>query len=282
MPIPWDFSHCNSVIRLAKGTHICARFAQLYVVSNVNHIQGSCFAGMDATNPGLYAQRMTEPLLKCAILPVTPYQQNCSLVWCTRTRRAAFVDPGGEVARLKQAAAAEGLTVEKVLLTHGHLDHASGAARLARDYGVPIEGPHTDDLFLLEALGLNKVRPGFGDAEDCRPTRWLDDGDTVTVGEAVLGVRHCPGHTPGHVVFFHRETRLAFVGDVLFRGAIGRWDFPRGNFAQLVGAITQKLWPLGDDMRFVPGHGPMSTFGWERKTNPFVGDLALKSGVSPV
>ncbi len=218
---------------------------------------------------------MSEPLLQAAILPVTPYQQNCSLVWCTRTRRAAFIDPGGEVARLRQAADSQGLTVEKILLTHGHLDHASGAARLARAYGVRIEGPHKDDLFLLEELGRNKARPGFGDAEDCMPTRWLADGDTVSVGALTLGVRHCPGHTPGHVVFFHAESKLAFVGDVLFRGAIGRWDFPRGDHARLVESITTRLWPLGDDMRFVPGHGQMSTFGWERKTNPFVSDLAL-------
>lgn len=218
---------------------------------------------------------MTEPVLKAVVLPVTPYRQNCSLVWCTRTSRAAFIDPGGEVARLKQAAESQGLTVEKILLTHGHLDHASGAAKLAREYGVEIEGPHTDDLFLLEELGRNARRPGFGDAENCRPSRWLDDGDTVSLGEVTLGVRHCPGHTPGHVVFFHEGMKIAFVGDVLFRGAIGRWDFPRGNYQQLVDAITTRLWPLGDDMRFVPGHGAMSTFGWERKTNPYVSDLAL-------
>ena len=218
---------------------------------------------------------MTEPPLRAAILPVTPYRQNCSLVWCTRTRRAAFVDPGGEVERLRQAADSQGLTVEKILLTHGHLDHASGAAKLAREYGVPIEGPHTDDLFLLEELGRNAGRPGFADAEDCKPTRWLEDGDTVSVGEVALGVRHCPGHTPGHVVFFHEGSRIAFVGDVLFKGSIGRCDLPRGNYRQLVDAIVARLWPLGDDMHFVPGHGQMSSFGWERKTNPFVCDLAL-------
>ena len=230
---------------------------------------------MDATKSGLYAQRMTEPPLKAAILPVTPYQQNCSLVWCTRTRLAAFIHPGGEVAKLKQVAEQQGLRVEKILLTHGHLDHASGAAKMAREYGVPVEGPHTDDLFLLEDLGRNAPRPGFGDAENCLPTRWLADGDTVTVGEVTLGVRHCPGHTPGHVVFFHEGTRIAFVGDVLFRGSIGRCDLPRGNYQQLVDAIVGRLWPLGDDMHFVPGHGQMSTFGWERKTNPYVSDLAL-------
>ncbi|HTT98703.1 MAG TPA: MBL fold metallo-hydrolase [Rhizomicrobium sp.] len=218
---------------------------------------------------------MTDAPLKATILPVTPYQQNCSLVWCTQTGKAALVDPGGEIDRLKGAVAAEGLTLEKVLLTHGHLDHASGATKLAREFGIPIEGPHKDDLFLLEDLGRNAKRPGFGDAENCLPTRWLEDGDTVTVGAVEFGVRHCPGHTPGHVVFFHEGAKIAFVGDVLFKGSIGRCDLPRGNWQQLIHAITERLWPLGDEMQFVPGHGPMSTFGWERRTNPFVSDLAL-------
>jgi glyoxylase-like metal-dependent hydrolase (beta-lactamase superfamily II) len=213
--------------------------------------------------------------LKAAILPVTPYRQNCSLVWCTRTRRAAVIDPGGEVERLKQAVAARGVTLEKVLLTHGHLDHASGAAKIAREFGVPVEGPHKDDLFLLEELGRNAKRPGFSDAEDCLPSRWLNDGDTVSFGDVEFGVRHCPGHTPGHVVFFHEGAKIAFVGDVLFKGSIGRCDLPRGNWQQLIDAITSRLWPLGDDMQFVPGHGEMSTFGWERRTNPYVSDLAL-------
>jgi len=213
--------------------------------------------------------------LKAAVLPVTPYQQNCSLVWCTRTMRGAVIDPGGEVERLKSAIIAQGITIEKVLLTHGHLDHASGATRLARELCVPIEGPHSDDLFPLEELGRNAKRPGFPDAENCLPDRWLCDGDTVSFGEIEFGVRHCPGHTPGHVVFFHRQAKVAFVGDVLFKGSVGRSDLPRGNHAQLVKAITTRLWLLGDDMQFVPGHGPMSTFGWERKTNPYVSDLAL-------
>jgi glyoxylase-like metal-dependent hydrolase (beta-lactamase superfamily II) len=218
---------------------------------------------------------MPLPSLQASVIPVTPYRQNCSLVWCTATRRGAVIDPGGEVAKLKEIILSQGVTLEKVLLTHGHLDHASGAARLAREMGVPIEGPHPDDLFLLEELGRNARNPGFADAENCTPDRWLADGDTVSVGEIEFGVRHCPGHTPGHVVLFNAANRIAFVGDVLFAGSVGRSDLPRGNHADLVRSITERLWPLGDDMRFVPGHGQMSSFGWERKTNPYVSDLAL-------
>lgn len=215
------------------------------------------------------------PPLQAAILPVTPFQQNCSLIWCTATLRGAFVDPGGEVDALLGVAEKQGVTIEKVLLTHGHLDHAGGAAAVKRRLNVPIEGPHKDDLFLLESIAEQGKRYGLEGAESCLPDRWLDDGDTVTVGAVTLGVRHCPGHTPGHVVFYSRELRIALVGDVLFKGSIGRTDLPRGNFQQLVDAITGRLWPLGDEMRFVPGHGQMSTFGWERKTNPYVSDLAL-------
>ncbi len=218
---------------------------------------------------------MPETPLKAAVIPVTPYQQNCSLVWCTKTMRGAFVDPGGETEKLKEIALRQGVTIEKVLLTHGHLDHASGAAKLAREYGVQVEGPHRDDQFLLDDLGRNAKRPGFGDAENCTPDRWLEDNDTVTVGEVTLGVRHCPGHTPGHVVFYHQGAKVAFVGDVLFRGSIGRCDLPRGDWNQLISAIRERVFPLGDDITFVSGHGEMSTFGWERKTNPYVSDLAV-------
>jgi glyoxylase-like metal-dependent hydrolase (beta-lactamase superfamily II) len=218
---------------------------------------------------------MPELPLKAAILPVTPFQQNCSLVWCTKTGRGAFVDPGGETDRLLAAARAQNVTIEKILLTHGHLDHAGGAARLARDLSAPIEGPHRDDAFLLEALAEHGARYGFEGAEPCVPDRWLEDGDVVTVGEVEFGVRHCPGHTPGHVVLFQRDMKIAFVGDVIFKGSVGRSDLPRGNHAQLVQSITERLWPLGDEMRFVPGHGQMSSFGWERKCNPYVSDLAL-------
>lgn len=218
---------------------------------------------------------MSETPLKVAVIPVTPYQQNCSLIWCTKTMSGAFVDPGGDTEKLREIARLQGVIIEKILLTHGHLDHASGAAKLAREYGVKIEGPHRDDQFLLDDLGRNAKRPGFGDAENCIPDRWLEDNDTVTVGEITLGVRHCPGHTPGHVVFYHQGMKVAFVGDVLFRGSIGRCDLPRGDWNQLIGAIRKRVFPLGDDITFVSGHGEMSTFGWERKTNPYVSDLAL-------
>jgi len=221
---------------------------------------------------------MNEAPIAAGILPVTPFQQNCSLVWDPATMRGAVVDPGGEIERIEHAIAAKGVTVEKVLLTHGHLDHAGGAAALARKLGVPIEGPHEDDRFLLESLAEQGSRYGFAGSEACTPDRWLKDGDTVSVGGATLGVRHCPGHTPGHVVFYNLGAKLAFVGDVLFKGSVGRSDLPRGNHAQLVESITERLWPLGDDMRFVPGHGETSTFGWERKTNPYVCDLALGRG----
>jgi len=218
---------------------------------------------------------MIEPPLKALVVPVTPFRQNCSVLWCTKTRNAAIVDPGGDLGLIEKAVAQQKVKVEKVLLTHGHLDHAGGAAKLARLLGVPIEGPHEDDAFLLDGLAEQGSRYGFAGSEACMPNRWLKDGDTVGFGEVVLGVRHCPGHTPGHVVFFHDDVKLALVGDVLFAGSVGRSDLPRGNHATLVRSITERLWPLGDEMRFVPGHGQMSTFGWERKTNPYVSDLAL-------
>lgn len=218
---------------------------------------------------------MTDSPLRAFLVPVTPFRQNCSVLWCTKTRLGAVVDPGGDLGEIEKVIAEQKVTLEKVLLTHGHLDHAGGAAKLARRWSVPIEGPHEDDAFLLEGLAEQGHRYGFAGSEACHPTRWLKDGDTVSFGEVELGVRHCPGHTPGHVVFFHSGVKLAIVGDVLFAGSVGRTDFPRGDHEQLVRSITERLWPLGDDIRFVPGHGQMSTFGWERKTNPYVSDLAL-------
>jgi glyoxylase-like metal-dependent hydrolase (beta-lactamase superfamily II) len=215
------------------------------------------------------------PPIRAAIIPVTPFRQNTSLVWCEKSKRAAFVDPGGEIPRLMDAVKQTGVTVEKVLLTHGHLDHAGAAAEISETLGVPIEGPHRDEDWLLSKIEQQAAKYGMKDARSCTPTRWLDDGDQVTVGEAAFDVFHCPGHTPGHVVFVQKQARLAFVGDVLFKGSIGRTDFERGNFDSLISSIREKLFPLGDDIQFVSGHGEMSTFGWERKCNPFVSDLAV-------
>jgi hydroxyacylglutathione hydrolase len=214
------------------------------------------------------------PPLRAAIVPVTPLQQNCTLLWCTSTMRGAFVDPGGDLPRLKAAAAQAGVTIEKVLLTHGHIDHCGSAGILAEELGVEIEGPHEADLFWISRLDDDGRRWGIM-GKPFEPARWLDDGDTVTVGELTLNVRHCPGHTPGHVVFHHPESNLAIVGDVLFKGSIGRWDFPMGNHQQLISSITERLWPMGNETAFIPGHGEMSTFGHERATNPLVGDAAL-------
>jgi glyoxylase-like metal-dependent hydrolase (beta-lactamase superfamily II) len=215
--------------------------------------------------------------IQALIAPVTPLQQNCTLVWCAKTRKAAVIDPGGEVDRLLAALDERGLELEKIWITHGHLDHAGGAHELKRRTGVPIEGPHPDDEFWIEQISAQGPSWGMPDAQGFTTDRWLADGDTVQLGETEFEVYHCPGHTPGHVIFFHRQARFAQVGDVLFKGAIGRWDFPRGNHAQLITSITSRLWPLGDDVRFVPGHGPMSTFGEERRSNPFVSDAALKA-----
>ena len=212
--------------------------------------------------------------MKIAVVPVTPFQQNCSILVDEATGKAAVVDPGGDLERIEEVLARTGATLEKILVTHGHLDHCSGAAELRRRTGVPIEGPQREDTFWIEKLPQSAAQYGFPPAEVFEPDRWLEDGDEVTVGGATLQVRHCPGHTPGHVIFFSAPEKLAIVGDVLFAGSIGRTDFPRGNHAQLLRSIREKLWPLGDDVTFIPGHGPASTFGDERETNPFVGDRA--------
>jgi len=204
-------------------------------------------------------------------IPVTPFQQNCSLVWDDATHQAAVIDPGGDIEVLLAAVKELGLRLEQIWLTHAHIDHAGATGTLARTLGLPIEGPHEADRFWIDALPQQSRMFGFPDAEPFTPTRWLHDGDTVKIGGCELQVRHCPGHTPGHVVFFEPGTKHAFVGDVLFAGSIGRTDFPQGDFDTLVRSITTRLWPLGDEVRFTPGHGPQSTFGHERRTNPFVG-----------
>ncbi len=216
----------------------------------------------------------TQLPMRAAIIPVTPLQQNCSLIWCTKTMKGALVDPGGDLDKLKEAVAKAGVTLEKLLVTHGHLDHCGQTGMLADELGLPIEGPHEDDRFWIDQLDDDGPRWGMV-AKSFTPTRWLKHGDTVSVGELTLDVIHCPGHTPGHVVFYHAPSRFAIVGDVLFQGSIGRTDFPRGNHQDLIDSITQRLWPLGEDVMFIPGHGPTSTFGRERKTNAFVSDYAL-------
>lgn len=215
------------------------------------------------------------PPIRAVIAPVTPLAQNCTIVWCSKTMKAAVIDPGGEVPRLLEALKQHGLTLEKIWITHGHMDHAGGTAALKEATGAPIEGPHRDDAFWIDQMEQSGARWGMPEARAFTPDRWLQDGDKVTLGETEWEVIHCPGHTPGHVVFFNRKARFAQVGDVLFQGSIGRTDFPRGNHADLIASITGKLWPLGDDVAFVPGHGSMSTFGAERRTNPFVADSVL-------
>jgi len=213
--------------------------------------------------------------LKAEIIPVTPFQQNCTLLWDARTMRGALVDAGGEVERLLDAARRHGVTLEKLLVTHGHLDHIGVVADIAEQLQLPIEGPHEEDRFWIELLPDAARQYGFPPSRSFEPTRWLKDGDQVTVGDLTLDVIHCPGHTPGHVVFHHVPSQLALVGDVLFQGSIGRTDFPRGNHADLIRSIRERLFPLGDAIQFVPGHGPMSTFGEERHHNPFVSDRAV-------
>jgi len=210
-------------------------------------------------------------MLRYHTIPVTPFQQNCSLVWCDETKEAALIDPGGEVERLKAEVARRGLKLVALWLTHAHIDHAGGTGQLARELALPIIGPHPGDQFWIDGLPQQSKMFGFPPAESFTPTRWLHDGDTVQLGHSTLGVRHCPGHTPGHVVFHSAEAKRCFVGDVLFAGSIGRTDFPGGDHATLIASITERLWPMGDDTVFIPGHGPESSFGRERRTNPYVG-----------
>jgi hydroxyacylglutathione hydrolase len=205
--------------------------------------------------------------VQAVVIPVTPFAQNCSLVWCPRTMEGAVIDPGGDLEKVLAAASKHGVRLTKILLTHAHIDHAGGTAKLARDLNLPIIGPHPGDQFWID----------FGQCESFVPDRWLDQGDKVRVGDVEFDVQHCPGHTPGHVTFHCAADKIAFVGDVLFAGSIGRTDFPGGDYDTLIRSIRERLFTLGDDVRFVPGHGPMSTFGDERRTNPFAGDAVVAS-----
>jgi len=216
----------------------------------------------------------TNMTIQALVNPVTPFAQNAPIIFCSETNKCAFVDPGGDADFLLQIAKENNLIPEKILLTHGHADHAGAAMEIAQILNIKIEGPHKEDKFLLDSLQSQGEMFGM-QARNCMPDKWLEDGDTVTVGNSVLDVIFTPGHTPGHVIFFSNDSNLALVGDVIFRGSIGRTDLPRGNHQDLINSISKKLWPLGNDVEFICGHGPNSTFGNERSSNPFVSDAAL-------
>jgi len=213
------------------------------------------------------------PIMRYQIVPVTPLEQNCTILWCEETRAAAIVDPGGDAELIIRAVAAENLKPSIALITHGHFDHAGAAKEIAAHFSIPVVGPHEHDLFWLERITETGMSYGIK-GSSVKPERWLSDGDRVRFGKEELEVLHCPGHTPGHVVFYHRPSRLLLVGDVLFQGSIGRTDFPGSKHVDLIASIKEKLFPLGDDVRFIPGHGPMSVLGYERQYNPFVGEGA--------
>ena len=210
--------------------------------------------------------------IRYQIVPVTPFEQNCTLLWCDETRRAAVVDPGGDIARILSVAEKKDLQLEKILVTHGHIDHAGGVAELAERLSLPVEGPQRADQFWIDGLAEQSRMFGFPKVRAFTPDRWLEQGDRVCFGKVELQVLHCPGHTPGHLAFFSQADRLAIVGDVLFQGSVGRTDLPQGDFETLLASIRGRLWPLGDDVAFISGHGPMSTLGAERRNNPFCGD----------
>ena len=213
--------------------------------------------------------------MKIVVTPVTPYQQNCSLLICEKTQKATLVDPGGDVNLLLEIIEKENAILESIILTHGHLDHVGATAELASMYNIPIEGPHHDDQFLIEAIPSQCQVFGFPPCDTFEPTRWLKQGDIVEVGDEKLDVIHCPGHTPGHIVLYHQASKRALVGDVLFKGSIGRTDLERGDFHTLIDSIQNKLWTLGEDISFISGHGPISTFSEEMQSNPFVSKSSL-------
>ena len=214
-------------------------------------------------------------MLRYQIIPVTPFQQNCTVIWNEETKKGGIVDPGGDLALLNKFIDEQGIEIEKILVTHGHLDHAGSVKAMADERNIPIIGPHKDDKFWIDGMPEAAAQYGFPEALAFEPDQWLEHGDKVTVADVDFDVVHCPGHTPGHVVFVQSDDKVAMVGDVLFQGSIGRTDFPKGNYQQLIDSITQRLWPLGLDITFIPGHGPTSTFEAEKKTNPFVSDAAL-------
>jgi len=213
--------------------------------------------------------------LRVEVVQVTPFQQNCSIIWCSDTLEGAVVDPGGDTDKITAIIEKHKVNVTQILLTHGHLDHAGGATDLRRQLSIPVIGPHKADDFWLQGIKEQSQNYGFPGGENCTPDEWLEGGESISVGNETLDVYHCPGHTPGHVIFHHKESGLAFVGDVLFKGSIGRTDFPQGNHADLIHSITTNLWPLGDHTRFVSGHGDISSFADERASNPFVADSVL-------
>ncbi len=208
--------------------------------------------------------------IRAAVIPVTQFEQNCTLLWCAKTLRAVVVDPGGDLPRVRQAIAETKVTVERIWLTHGHIDHAGAAAELRQELGIPIEGPHRGDEFWLSHIAASGLKFGMFGARNVVPDRWLDDGDEVTIGAFTFAVLHCPGHSAGSVAFFNAQERFAIVGDVLFSGSVGRSDLPGGDHATLLRSINEKLLPLGDDVAFIRGHGPTSTIGRERASNPFL------------
>jgi len=214
-------------------------------------------------------------MLRYQIIPVTPFQQNCTVFWNEETKKGGIVDPGGDLQLLNKFIDEQGIEIEKILVTHGHLDHAGSVKAMADERGIAIIGPHKDDKFWIDGMPEAAAQYGFPEALAFEPDQWLEHGDTVDVAGSRFDVVHCPGHTPGHVVFVQSDDKVAMVGDVLFQGSIGRTDFPKGDYQQLIDSITQRLWPLGLDITFIPGHGPTSTFDAEKKTNPFVSDAAL-------
>ncbi len=221
-------------------------------------------------NGGQAGDENEVPPIQVMVITVTPFQQNCSLIWDPATMRGTVIDPGGDVHRILAAIRKQGVTVEKIVLTHGHIDHVGGAADLAAELGVPVEGPHRADQALIDRVSDQAAQFGIEGVKPVMPDRWMEEGDVVEIAGRTFEVLHCPGHSPGHLVYFDRELRFAISGDVLFAGSIGRTDLPGGDHSALINSIRDKLLPLGDDVSFIPGHGQASTFGHERETNPFL------------